>query len=153
MGTARRYFNRVMSASMKDGVQIKATIVSQSGPAWEQQLLAQHRQKILVSVPKGSPISMLKEKLRDKFISTNLAKLDSIVKSEAFQDANNKIEGITGADIKSLHTIDGYDIDDESSLDDLFGSYTTVVMEVKAEVDLQAKEAEEEDDDCCWGFC
>ena len=131
---------------MKDGVQIKATIVSQSGPPWEQQLLAQHKQKILVSVPKGAPISTLKEKLLDKFNSTNLAKLNS----QADLLASLGVERITGAVITTLHTVDGYDIDDESSLDDLFGSYTDVMLEVKAEVDLHAQLVQS--DECC-GFC
>ena len=53
--------------------------------------------------------------------------------------------------ITTLHTVDGYDIDDESSLDDLFGSYSDVLMEVKAEVDLQAQLVEAEE--FCCGFC
>ena len=132
---------------MKDGVQIKATIMSQSGEPWEQQLLAQYKQKILVSVPKGVPISVLKEKLQDKFISSNLAKLNS--QTDVLESLG--VVRITGAVITTLHTIDGYDIDDESSLDDLFGSYNDVVLEVKAEVDLHAQLKQAED--FCCGFC
>ena len=71
-----------MSVSMKDGVQIKATIISKSGPPWEQQLLAEHKQKLLVSVPKGAPISTLKEKLEDKFTSSKLAELNRVLEQD-----------------------------------------------------------------------
>ena len=136
-----------MSVSMKDGVQIKATIISKSGPPWEQQLLAEHKQKLLVSVPKGAPISTLKEKLEDKFTSSKLAELNR----HADFLRSNGVSVITGAKITTLHTRDGYDIDEDSSLDELFGSCNDVVLEVQAEVDLIFTQAESELD-CC-GFC
>lgn len=120
--------------SVRDGVQIKATLVSRSGPAWEQQLLSQHKQRVLVSVQKNAPISVLKDKLTEKFTSSNIAKLnadESMLRSLG-------IERITGAKITALHTADGYDIDEDTSLDELFGSYADVVLEVQAEVDLLA---------------
>ena len=130
---------------MRDGVQIKATLMSKHGPDWEQQLLAQHKQRVLVSVPKGAPISLLKEKLIDKFTSTNLVSLNADTK--LLEQIG--VQRITGATISSLATVDGFDIDEDSSLDELFGSYADVVMEVKAEIDLQATLVEP----MCCGIC
>ena len=130
---------------MRDGVQIKATLVSKQGPDWEQQLLARHKQRVLVSVPKGAPISVLKEKLVDKFTSTNLVKLNG--DSELLEQLG--VERITGATISSIATADGFDIDEDDSLEELFGSNTNVVMEVQAEIDLEAILVEPS---CC-GIC
>jgi len=119
-------------------VNVKATIVSKSGPQWEQELLSQYKQKVLVAVPQHAPVSTLKEKLLDKFLSANLADLNN--NKELLK--KNGIARITGAKITALHTKEGFDVDEDSILDDLYLLYKTKELEFQAEVDLISVRAE-----------
>ena len=116
------------------GIKIKVTIVSKSGPPWEQELLSQHKQKIMLSMPREATLDALKDKICDKFIASNLAELNGYT---GFLQSCG-IERISTARISNLFTRDGYDIDEDSSLADLFGSYGGIELEVQAEVDLVA---------------
>lgn len=129
------------------GVRIKATITSKTGPDWEQELLKSHKQKILVSIPREANIEALSEKLEEKFLNANLADLNA----DTEYLLSLGIERITGAKIKALGTKDGYDIDQDSSLEDLFGEFQGIEMEVQAEVDLACKvyEPPAEHPACC----
>lgn len=132
-----------MPGAQGTGVQIKVKIVSKSGPEWEQRLLSEHQQKVLVTMDKSSAITSLKEKLQEKFESTNLPKLNA--DSEYLSSLG--IQRITGARIGTLCTPDGYDVDEDGTLNQFFGS-GAVEMSLVAEVDLLAIQAEA-DCFCC----
>ena len=119
---------------MSDQISIKGIIVSKSGPQWEQQLLSSHKQQVLVSVNGSTQISSLKEKLLEKFLSANLSTLNG--DSQYLKSIG--VERITGAKITTLLTKDGYDVDEDSTVRDIYRATPGSIMELQAEVDLIA---------------
>ena len=98
-----------------------------------------------MTIDKSAAITTLKEKLQEKFESSNLPKLNA--DTEYLNSLG--IQRITGARIGALCTPDGYDVDEDGTLAQFFGT-GAVEMNLVAEVDLIATAVPEDESFC---FC
>jgi hypothetical protein len=125
-------------STLMSGIQIKVTV---KGAAYLFDLvLGPPRIKLLLSVPKGASLDVLKEKITEK-LDSKVDELNS-TRSHLVRQAwggnpqfGDKITHFNGHSIK-LQTPDGYDIDEDSSLADFFGTQEGISFEVVALVNF-----------------